>query len=144
MNEDEKQRVAYHESGHALVAYSLPNTDPVHKVSIIPRGLAALGYTMQMPKEDRYLLSLEPDRLLPTPDRVPERFEAGTPPFELYAGLAAAVDHLAGLCGDARGRRRSHDFPQLLLHVRQRLPRARGEQTRHQRIDERGGGLRCR
>ena len=45
MNEDEKHRVAYHESGHALVAYSLPNTDPVHKVSIIPRGLAALGYT---------------------------------------------------------------------------------------------------
>ncbi|MCE9526450.1 MAG: AAA family ATPase [Planctomycetales bacterium] len=42
MNEDEKLRVAYHESGHALVAYSLPNTDPVHKVSIIPRGLAAL------------------------------------------------------------------------------------------------------
>ena len=43
MNDDEKQRVAYHESGHALVAYCLPNTDPVHKVSIIPRGFAALG-----------------------------------------------------------------------------------------------------
>ena len=46
MQDDEKLRVAYHEAGHALVAYSLPNTDPVHKVSIIPRGLAALGYTM--------------------------------------------------------------------------------------------------
>ncbi len=46
MHVDEKQRVAYHESAHALVACSLPNTDPVHKVSIIPRGLAALGYTM--------------------------------------------------------------------------------------------------
>ena len=57
MNEDEKQRVAYHESGHALVAYSLPNTDPVHKVSIIPRGLAALGYTMQRPEGDRFLLT---------------------------------------------------------------------------------------
>jgi cell division protease FtsH len=57
MNEDEKQRVAYHESGHALVAYSLPNTDPVHKVSIIPRGMAALGYTMQRPEGDRYLLT---------------------------------------------------------------------------------------
>lgn len=57
MNEDEKQRVAYHESGHALVAYSLPNTDPVHKVSIIPRGLAALGYTMQRPTNDRYLMT---------------------------------------------------------------------------------------
>ena len=57
MNEDEKQRVAYHESGHALVAYSLPNTDPVHKVSIIPRGIAALGYTMQRPVGDRFLLT---------------------------------------------------------------------------------------
>jgi len=57
IHEDEKQRVAYHESGHALVAYSLPNTDPVHKVSIIPRGLAALGYTMQRPEGDRYLMT---------------------------------------------------------------------------------------
>jgi cell division protease FtsH len=57
MNEDEKQRIAYHESGHALVAYCLPNTDPVHKVSIIPRGLAALGYTMQRPEGDRFLLT---------------------------------------------------------------------------------------
>ncbi|HEX7450600.1 MAG TPA: ATP-dependent zinc metalloprotease FtsH [Pirellulales bacterium] len=57
MHEDEKQRVAYHESGHALVAYSLPNTDPVHKVSIIPRGLAALGYMMQRPEGDRYLMT---------------------------------------------------------------------------------------
>ncbi len=55
MNDDEKQRVAYHESGHALVAFSLPNTDPVHKVSIIPRGFAALGYTMQRPEGDRFL-----------------------------------------------------------------------------------------
>jgi cell division protease FtsH len=57
MNDDEKLRVAYHESGHALVAYSLPNTDPVHKVSIIPRGLAALGYTMQRPEGDRFLMT---------------------------------------------------------------------------------------
>ncbi|MBX7166125.1 MAG: ATP-dependent zinc metalloprotease FtsH [Pirellulales bacterium] len=57
MHLEEKQRVAYHESGHALVAYSLPNTDPVHKVSIIPRGLGALGYVMQRPEEDRYLLT---------------------------------------------------------------------------------------
>ena len=57
MQEDEKQRVAYHEAGHALIAYSLPNTDPVHKVSIIPRGLAALGYTMQRPTEDRFLMT---------------------------------------------------------------------------------------
>ena len=57
MHADEKQRVAYHESAHALVAYSLPNTDPVHKVSIIPRGMAALGYTMQRPEGDRYLMT---------------------------------------------------------------------------------------
>lgn len=57
MNDDEKLRVAYHESGHALVAYSLPNTDPVHKVSIIPRGMAALGYTMQRPEGDRFLMT---------------------------------------------------------------------------------------
>src|SRR5690606_31333519 len=57
MNDDEKIRVAYHESGHALVATALPNTDPVHKVSIIPRGLAALGYTMQRPDSDRYLMT---------------------------------------------------------------------------------------
>ena len=57
MSELEKQRVAYHEAGHALVACVLPNTDPVHKVSIIPRGLAALGYTLQRPDGDRYLMT---------------------------------------------------------------------------------------
>ena len=57
MSDDEKQRIAYHEGGHALVALSLPNTDPVHKVSIIPRGVAALGYTMQRPEADRYLMT---------------------------------------------------------------------------------------
>jgi cell division protease FtsH len=57
IHEDEKIRIAYHEAAHALVAYTLPNTDPVHKVSIIPRGLAALGYTMQRPEGDRYLMT---------------------------------------------------------------------------------------
>ncbi|MEM7478922.1 MAG: ATP-dependent zinc metalloprotease FtsH [Planctomycetota bacterium] len=57
MDEEEKKRVAYHEAAHALVAYSLPNTDPVHKVSIIPRGLAALGYTMQRPAGERFLMT---------------------------------------------------------------------------------------
>lgn len=55
MHADEKQRVAYHESGHALVSYSLPNTDPVHKVSIIPRGFGSLGYVMHRPEGDRFL-----------------------------------------------------------------------------------------
>ncbi|MBX3444497.1 MAG: ATP-dependent zinc metalloprotease FtsH [Planctomyces sp.] len=57
IHQDEKQRVAYHESGHALVACSLPHTDPVHKISIIPRGMGALGYMMQRPEDDRHLIT---------------------------------------------------------------------------------------
>ena len=57
MPEEVKQRVAWHEVGHALVACSLPHVDPVHKVSIIPRGLGALGYTLQRPEEDRQLIT---------------------------------------------------------------------------------------
>ena len=53
----ERRRVAYHEMGHALVASALADVDPVHKVSIIPRGVGALGYTIQRPTEDRFLLS---------------------------------------------------------------------------------------
>ncbi|MBP5211623.1 MAG: AAA family ATPase, partial [Pyramidobacter sp.] len=53
----EKKIIAYHETGHALVAKFLPGSDPVHKISIIPRGSAALGYTLQLPKEDRFLAS---------------------------------------------------------------------------------------
>ncbi len=59
LRDDVKKRVAYHEGGHALVAALLPNTDPVHKVSIIPTSKGALGYTMQMPEEDQYLVSEE-------------------------------------------------------------------------------------
>ena len=57
INPQEKRIVAYHEVGHALVAASTPGSEPVHKISIIPRGLAALGYTQQRPTEDRYLMS---------------------------------------------------------------------------------------
>ena len=56
INPKERETVAYHELGHAIVALSLPGTDPVHKISIIPRGIAALGYTMQVPTEDRFLM----------------------------------------------------------------------------------------
>jgi cell division protease FtsH len=59
MNEQERTTVAYHESGHALVAELAPHADPVAKVSIVPHGRGALGYTMQMPTEDRYLLTRE-------------------------------------------------------------------------------------
>ncbi|HTT81343.1 MAG TPA: cell division protein FtsH, partial [Stellaceae bacterium] len=57
LNPHEREVVAHHEMGHALVALSLPGTDQVHKVSIIPRGIGSLGYTIQRPTEDRYLMT---------------------------------------------------------------------------------------
>jgi cell division protease FtsH len=59
LNPREREIVAYHEMGHALVALALPGMDPVHKVSIIPRGIGALGYTIQLPTEDRFLMTRE-------------------------------------------------------------------------------------
>ncbi|HYG54627.1 MAG TPA: ATP-dependent zinc metalloprotease FtsH [Burkholderiales bacterium] len=59
LNAVERRVVAHHELGHAMVAMSLPGTDPVHKVSIIPRGVGALGYTIQRPTEDRFLMTRE-------------------------------------------------------------------------------------
>lgn len=59
LNEVQKRRVAYHEAGHALVAAFSKHSDPVHKISIVPRGKAALGYTMQVPVEDQFLLTRE-------------------------------------------------------------------------------------
>ena len=99
IHEDEKRRVAVHEAAHALVAYSLPNTDPVHKVSIIPRGLAALGYTMQRPEDDRYLL---------TQSELESRIEvllAGTIAEEMvYADVSTgAQNDLERASGIARG-----------------------------------------
>ena len=65
MSAREREMIAYHESGHAIIASVLPGLDPVHKISIVQRGFGALGYTMQLPLEDRYLLtrnrSREPD-----------------------------------------------------------------------------------
>jgi cell division protease FtsH len=55
ISDNEKKCIAYHESGHAIVAKSLPGTFPVHKISIIPRGYGVLGYTLQLPTEDRFL-----------------------------------------------------------------------------------------
>jgi cell division protease FtsH len=59
MTEDEKRRVAYHEGGHALAAISLKNSDPVHRITIIPRSIGALGATLQLPTEERYLMTRE-------------------------------------------------------------------------------------
>jgi cell division protease FtsH len=59
MSDKERRIVAYHESGHAIVASVLPGLDPVHKISIVQRGFGALGYTMQLPLEDRYLMTRE-------------------------------------------------------------------------------------
>ncbi|MGK3984670.1 ATP-dependent zinc metalloprotease FtsH [Sorangium sp. So ce136] len=57
MNEEEKRRVAFHEAGHALVALSVAHADPVHRVTIVPRSIGALGATLQLPTEDRYLMT---------------------------------------------------------------------------------------
>jgi len=59
LNPREREIVAHHELGHAFVAAAIPGCDPVHKVSIVPRGIAALGYTLQRPTEDRYLMTRE-------------------------------------------------------------------------------------
>ena len=59
ISEKEKRTTAYHEAGHALVALKLPGTDPLHKVSIIPRG-RALGVTMQLPEDEKHTYPVEP------------------------------------------------------------------------------------
>ncbi len=59
LNPKEREIVAYHEVGHALAALAIPGTDPIHKISIIPRGIGALGYTLQRPTEDRFLMTKE-------------------------------------------------------------------------------------
>jgi cell division protease FtsH len=59
MTKKDKEIVAYHETGHALVAARLPHTDPVHRISIIPRGMGSLGHTLQLPTDERYLLTLD-------------------------------------------------------------------------------------
>ena len=60
LGDEERERVAYHELGHALVAHACPHADPVHRVSIVPRGVGALGVTQQLPADDRYLIT-EPE-----------------------------------------------------------------------------------
>ncbi len=57
MSPDEKERIAYHETGHALVALSMPHADPVHRISIIQRSIGALGHTLQLPTHERFLMT---------------------------------------------------------------------------------------
>src|SRR3546814_6346447 len=93
MPEEERRNTAYHESGHALVARVLPKTDPVHKVTIIPRG-RALGVTMQLPEGDRY--SMDKERLLNTiavlfGGRIAERSEEHTSELQSLMRISYAV-----------------------------------------------------
>jgi len=99
LNPVERKIVAYHEMGHALVAMSLPGSDPVHKISIIPRGIGALGYTMQRPTEDRFLMTrgeLENKMAVLLGGRVAERLTFGC----ISTG---AADDLAKVTDIARG-----------------------------------------
>lgn len=95
MSRKEKEIVAYHETGHALMASLLQSTDPVHKISIIPRGIAALGYTMQRPTEDRYLMTRKEllDRLaVLLGGRVAEEIAFGEISTGAHDDLAKATD----------------------------------------------------
>src|SRR5437762_893529 len=88
MREDEKRRVAYHEGGHALVAMSLANADPVHRVTIIPRSIGALGATLQLPTEERYLMSK--DELL---DRICVMMSVRTAEAVVFEDTSTAAEH---------------------------------------------------
>jgi len=96
MNPREKEIVAYHETGHALVAEALqPNVDPVHRVSIIPRGIGSLGYTLQLPTEDRYLMTkteLEDRMAVMLGGRVAEELHFGEVSTGAHNDLFRATD----------------------------------------------------
>ena len=95
MIQREREIVAYHEMGHALIALSLPGIDPVHKVSIIPRGIGALGYTIQRPTEDRYLMTrheLEDKMAVLMGGRAAERLIFGEASTGAQDDLAKATD----------------------------------------------------
>lgn len=95
LNPLERKTVAYHEMGHTLVALSLPNADPVRKVSIIPRGVGALGYTIQRPTEDRYLMTrqeLEDKMAVLLGGRVAEELVFGQPSTGAADDLVKVTD----------------------------------------------------
>ncbi len=113
LNENERRVVAYHEMGHALVAMALPGSDPVHKVSIIPRGIGALGYTIQRPTEDRFLMTaaeLENKMAVLLGGRAAEEVVFG----HLSTG---AADDLAKITGIARSMVMRYGMVTALGHV---------------------------
>ena len=113
LNPQEREKVAFHEMGHALVAMSLPGTDTVHKVSIIPRGVGALGYTIQRPTEDRYLMTrgeLENKMAVLLGGRAAERLVFG----EISTG---AADDLATATDIARSRVMQYGMEDSLANV---------------------------
>lgn len=113
LNPKEREVVAFHEMGHALVAASLPGTDTVHKVSIIPRGIGALGYTIQRPTEDRYLMTreeLENKMAVLLGGRAAEQLVFG----HLSTG---AADDLAKVTDIARGMVMRYGMHEQLGHV---------------------------
>ena len=113
LNAAERKVVAYHEMGHALVAMSLPGIDPVHKISIIPRGVGALGYTIQRPTEDRFLMTsdeLENKMAVLLGGRAAERLVFG----HLSTG---AADDLAKVTDIARSMVMRYGMVEKLGHV---------------------------
>lgn len=95
LNKMEKERVAFHETGHAIVALSLPGGDQVQKISIIPRGIAALGYTLQLPTEDRFLMTkseLENKIAVLLGGRIAETLIFGEPSTGAQNDLVKATD----------------------------------------------------
>ncbi len=113
LNEQERRVVAYHEMGHALVAMAIPGCDPVHKISIIPRGIGALGYTIQRPTEDRFLMTreeLENKMTVLLGGRAAEHVVFG----HLSTG---AADDLAKVTGIARSMALRYGMVEKLGHV---------------------------
>ena len=95
LNPYERETVAFHEMGHALVAMALPGTDPVQKVSIIPRGISGLGYTIQRPTEDRFLMArdeMENKLAVLLGGRAAEMLIFATPSTGAVDDLAKATD----------------------------------------------------
>jgi cell division protease FtsH len=144
LNAEERRIVAHHEMGHAMVASLLPGTDPVHKISIIPRGIGALGYTLQRPIEDRFLMrreELEDKMAVLLGGRAAERLVFGHLSTGASDDIAKATDIARSMVtrygmdaalGSVAYETEPHRF---LGPIGQQEPRRYSEQTAHE-IDE--------